>query len=93
MIEASGSTDGYTMAHTKRTCDVQDEDIEFLKKFEEEISSLSGMVEEMIVETPAILLSPVMRKLLVEKARLVAAMHDRVRYRLCIDNPGEPLVV
>ena len=79
------------MAHSKRICDTQKEDIEFLSKFEGDLEMLTGMVEEMFVQTPSVLLSPVMRQLIIDKARDVKKMHENLRYRLVIDNPGEPL--
>ena len=72
---------------SKVICDFQDKDREFLEEFEKELRSLTGMVEEMFVTTPAILLSPIYREMMAEKARHV----HRMQTRLVIDNPGEPL--
>lgn len=79
------------MTHNKQICDVQPEDVEFLKNFEDELRMLTGMIEEMFVTNSVCLLSPVMRDLMIEKGRKVESMHDRLRHRLVIDNPGRPL--
>lgn len=76
---------------TRRTIDYQNGDVEFLAEFEKQLEMLYGMVEEMFVENKACLLSPVMRQLLIDKARSVKARHEALRYKLCVDNLNGPL--
>lgn len=78
------------MAH-RRVCDIQDGDEAWVAKFEDEIQMLTGMVLEMMEENRQLVLSPVMRRLLADKARLVDQIHGKVRGRIVVDNPAEPL--
>lgn len=77
--------------HTKRTCDVCSEDLAFVERFNEQVRMLTGMVKEMVVDEPRVLLSPVMRRLLADKAAEVESLHAPLRHRMVVDNPGEPL--
>ena len=76
---------------TQRICSVQEGDCKFVKTFEEELEMLVGMVDEMFTTTPSTLLSPVLRRLIVEKALLVKQLHGKIQGRIVVDNPGEPL--
>lgn len=76
---------------SKRICDVHSDDVEFLKLFNEQVQMLTGMVKEIIEDEPKLLFSPVMRKLLADKAKEVNSLHGPLLHRLCVDNPGEPL--
>lgn len=68
-----------------------EEDSAYLERFEDNLEMLCGMVTEMFEVDTRLLLSPVMRRLLVEKAELVGRLHGPLRYRLRVDNPGPPL--
>jgi len=76
-----------------RTCiEYNREDTAFLEKFQEELLTLTGLIEETFVQNPVILLQPVYRKMLIDKARAVEAMHAAIRkHKLFIDNPCDPL--
>lgn len=72
-------------------CDTCDEDQAFLEKYNEQVDMLYGMVQEMVRESTHLLLSPVMRRMLAEKADEVQSMHRPLRMRLRIDNPCDPI--
>jgi hypothetical protein len=76
---------------SRRTCDIQNGDEKWVEEFEHQIDMLCGMVHEMMVEDKVMLLSPVMRELLIEKAKLVLEKARLVRRRIVIDNLGPPL--
>ena len=73
------------------TCDVQDGDREWTKRFEEALSDLVGLVEESFESKPVVLLSPVLRKMVRDKARQVGAMYQKISGRIVVDNPIGPL--
>jgi hypothetical protein len=74
-----------------RHIDEQPEDVKFLKQFNDDVDSLAGCVIEMLETTPQMVLSPVMRKLIVDKAKEVKAQHGPLKLHLCVDNPSKPL--
>jgi hypothetical protein len=90
MFNADGSPD--IVSHRRRHCDCHPSDEKYLEKFQEELNMLTGMVREMLVENKQLLLSPVMRKMLEDKAALVRSMHLPLRNKLVVDNPGTPLI-
>lgn len=75
----------------QRLCQYNSEDAEYLDTFSEQVAMLTGMVNEIIVQEPRMLLSPVMRRLLSDKAAEVEALHGPLRGRLVVDNLGGPL--
>ena len=77
--------------HTRRICDVHPDDVKLLERFNEQVQMLTGMIKEIIEDEPRMLLSPVMRRMLSDKAKEVESLHSPLRMRLCVDNPGEPL--
>lgn len=79
------------IVHTRRICNVHAEDVKFLAKFNEQLQMLTGMVKEIIEDEPRMILSPVMRRMLADKAKEVESLHAPLRQRLCVDNPGKPL--
>ena len=79
--------------YRQRICDTCEEDTQFLANFNDQLKMLTGMVVEIIETEPRMLLSPVMRQLLLSKAKQVDAMHGPLALRLCVDNPGEPLQI
>ncbi len=79
------------IVHTRRTCDVCQADLKFLERFNEQVQMLTGMVKEIIEDEPRMILSPVMRRMLADKAKEVESLHAPLRQRLCVDNPGKPL--
>lgn len=70
-------------------CDSRDQAV--LKDYIEAVDTLSELVIEMVGDQPINLLSPLMRKLLVQKAHDVKARHGEIRVRLYVDNPGPSL--
>lgn len=76
----------------KRTCDVHEEDQKLLEKYDEAVWMLTGMVEEAFVTNQTYLLSPVLRKAIRDKGREVDGMRVVLHNKLCVDNPGDPLV-
>lgn len=76
--------------HKQRMIDTHPDDEKLLETFNHEVWMLYGMVGEMM-EDPKMLLSPVMRRMLADKAAAVASLHQPIRNRLAVDNPGEPL--
>lgn len=74
---------------TIATCE---EDRVWLKEHAHTIEMLAGMVIEAVNDNPQYLLSPVMRELLVEKAKLVLDQRRAFAGReYLIDNLGDPL--
>ena len=74
-----------------RHIDETPQDKEFLRQFNEDVYSLAGCVIEMLETTPSLVLSPVLRKLVLDKAKDVQAQHGPLKMHLCVDNPGDPL--
>lgn len=79
------------IVHTRRMCDVCHADLKLLERFNEQVQMLTGMVKEIIEDEPRMILSPVMRRMLADKAKEVESLHAPLRQRLCVDNPGKPL--
>jgi hypothetical protein len=77
---------------TKRiTLDIQEGDEAWRDALIKEIEDLCGMVHEAFVENRVILLSPVIRGIIADKAQSVKKGMDKVYGRIHIDNPGNPL--
>ena len=76
---------------SKRICDVNTHDEKFAETFLHQVNSLSEMVIEMMEDNKGLVLSPVFRRMLADKAREVENMRAKLTYRLVIDNPGDPL--
>lgn len=74
-------------------CDVQPGDREFVLEFVRQLEMLTGMVEEAFGTNPVYLLSPVLREMMREKGQRVTRLFDQIKFRLVVDNPGEPLVL
>lgn len=73
------------------TIDTSTEDITFIETFKKDLEMLTGMCNEMFVENKVMLLSPVLRELLSDKAVVVKNKFDKIKWRLYVDNPGENL--
>ncbi len=71
--------------------DTSTQDREWVEKFEHQVGMLAGMVIEMAEDNKQLLLSPVFRELLVDKAKLVKGLLSRVHRKLVVDNPGNDL--
>ena len=70
-----------------QTIDTSLSDRKFVARFEDDLDMLTSMVEEMFVETRAMLLSSVFRRMLLDKSRLVRARFDKIKGRIAVDNP------
>lgn len=79
------------MTHRQRTIDYNPEDVQYLDRFSDELAMLTAMVREILVDEPKLLLSPVMRRVLSDKAALVESLHSPLRKLLAVDNLGDPL--
>lgn len=66
-------------------------DRQYIEQFEFQVDMLIGLVLEAVEISPAMLLSPVIRQLLVEKAKQVRSMFDTIKRRIAVDNPGDDL--
>lgn len=75
----------------QQTIATSEADRAFVKNFEEQTDMLANMVLEMVRDNPSYLLSPYMRKLLIEKAKTVAAHLRPIRGFLAADNLGPDL--
>jgi ribosomal protein L13 len=75
----------------RRTIDIQDGDDAWVEKFTKDIDDVCGMIEEAFERNPAMLLSPVIRGMLREKAKELEKKLEVVRGRVCVDNPSIPL--
>lgn len=71
--------------------DYNDGDQDYVRQFNDQVHLVTGAVVEMMLENPAILLSPVFRKMVANEARNLEAMRLVLDNRLVIDNPGDPL--
>jgi len=74
-----------------RIIDVQVGDQEWVSQLEEELHNLCSLVEEAFHNNKAMLLSPMCRNTIRDRGREVQAKLSKVRNRLCVDNPNEPL--
>lgn len=74
-----------------RTIDVQDGDEQWLRKFEEDIEHVCGLIEEVMGENKVMLLSPTCRNMIRERGQQLQEKLGKVRRRLCVDNLGDPL--
>jgi hypothetical protein len=77
----------------KLTIDTCQSDRNFVKKFEEEVRTLAGLVIEAVEENPTYLLSPLMRKMLADHAKKTKESLDQLVCKggLSFDNPGKSL--
>lgn len=73
----------------RQTIDTSESDRMFVERFMHEVHMLAGMVKEMFVEEKVLLLSPIMRELIADKARLVADMRLTLQNHVCADNLGK----
>ncbi len=75
------------MATNLRTCrvDVSDESKKYTDEMNSEIYNLAGMVVEMFEENKVMLLSPLFREMIINKAKLVQELHGKVSNRIYID--------
>ena len=71
--------------------DESTEDVAYVQHFAEQLDMLIGMVNEILVDNPQMLLSPVMRNLLSEKAKNVKSIWRPMKGRIHVDNPCQPL--
>lgn len=76
---------------THRTIDVQDGDDAVIREFVDEVRTLAGLVIEGVGDHPEYLLSPIMRKLMVEQAKKVEHYNIQIGMTLMADNPVAPL--
>ena len=78
----------------KQTIDVQPGDRQWLLLHGESIDDLVGLVLEMFVDHRDYLLSPVLRKIVVEKAEQVKSQRSKLAgMNYCLDNPGNVLKI
>lgn len=75
----------------RRHIDYHPADQAALDTFIRDVEMLAGLVVEMLETSPATVLSPYHRRMVVEKAKEVQEQRLRFSGRLCVDNPGEPL--
>lgn len=76
----------------KYMVDTSDADRQFVLVFMEDVKMLAGIVREMVEEDSRLLLSPVMRQLLIDKAKDVQQRWSAISpYPLFVDNPGADL--
>lgn len=75
----------------RRTCDIQDGDERYIEKFEADLESLLGLVEEIFTVERQLLLSQVFREVIRDKGREVKIKFDKIKNKLCVDNLGKPL--
>lgn len=71
--------------------DESEQDSAYVEKFAKELEMLTGIVHELLVDEPRMILSPVMRQLLIDKAKSVKALFGPMKGRIHVDNPSEPL--
>lgn len=76
---------------TRRTIDVQDGDQQWVDDFVDDVRTVCGLIEECFVEHPATLLSPILRQLVVDRARQLEAKRIKILCKLCVDNLHGPL--
>jgi len=81
------------MKTIKRHIDYYAEDTVFLADFEKQVETLTGLVTEMLETNKVLVLSPVMREMVVDKAKEVLSKLNAVKWKLCVDNLNEPLKV
>lgn len=75
----------------KRIIDYHESDEKWIERFNDEIRKLSGIVLEAVRDNPAMLLSPICREILVDRALALEEMRKQVIHKLCVDNLNEPL--
>lgn len=79
------------MNKIKQHIDTSEEDRAFIEEFVDDLNMLTGMTIEMMETNPVIILSPLFRRSLADKAKVVKEKISLLRYGLCVDNPGENL--
>lgn len=78
------------MSNPRRiTCDESLEDAAFVARFVEDVETLAGLAVEMMVEHRSMVLSPVFRRMLAEKAYDVQSRLGPLKNILHADNPPE----
>jgi hypothetical protein len=70
-----------------RICEQTEGGNKILKDFMDSVHSLAGMTVEMFEENKTILLSPIFRELILDKAKLVRELQFKVQHRVAIDYP------
>ena len=72
--------------------DVHDSDRDWLKQHFEDVDQLIGLVKEMFGDRPTCLLSPVLRRMILDHANHVETQRRKLAGReLLMDNPGSPI--
>lgn len=71
----------------RQTVDTSESDREYVREFENDVAMLCGMVQEMFIENKAMLLSPVLRDLIIEKAARTQVKLRKLQNKLAADNP------
>lgn len=72
--------------------DSQEGDREFLDNYEEQVKMLAGLVIEAVEENPQYLLSPILRKVMIDKAKEVQRIRSKFAgEEIYVDNCGTPL--
>lgn len=79
------------MTKNQYRIDSSDIDKKYLEDWQEEVRVLTEAVIEMMSTNKVSLLSPVMRGMLADAAERVKLKHSGLRYKLCVDNPGQDL--
>lgn len=70
----------------KRVIDTSDADKEQVKAYHDAVAMLAGLVIECTETNPACLLSPLHREVLINHAKGVKKINDRIGLYLCVDN-------
>lgn len=76
-----------TWTKVRQTVDTSVSDREYVASFIRSVEQLANMTLEMFVTNPAMILSPTMRELMVEKTKLVESRRIKLSGRLVADNP------
>lgn len=77
----------------KITAEFSPSDRDYLNRYREVVGQLAQLVIEIMTTEQQLLLSPIFRQILLEKARELDGMHQEIRAKLVVDNPGRPLTV
>lgn len=75
----------------KATIEFTKSDADYLNAYKQAVELLYGVVIEMLTTERTVLLSPVFREIVLDKAREVEQKHRAIHVMLCVDNPAKPL--
>jgi len=69
---------------------IDEEDREILEKYIKLIDRLCGLIIECMEENKVVLLSPYIREMVVEQAKLTSELHNKIKIMLYLDSPKYP---